>query len=588
MGIAPDSILGQAVEVVTDQMSKFEVLSQQYNNNLSLSLHQIASVQIDDVDAPERLQAPSFSQLGAIKDYVPKNIDLPADYDITSLFAGLDKIPDAPTFNIPPAPTIVAKASPSRPSIDTNISLPDAPVLNMPELPEMHKISIPDFVMPEMPLFEGKDPSVDGINIPDVFINWSEPEYKSELLESIQSKLHGIVTGNDTKTGLPKPVEDALFNRSRERQLNETERAVQEVVDTWASRGYTMPQGWQAKQADIIRQQGRLQAAELNRDILAQATQWEIETLRFAVQQGIALEQLTQNLYSNMAARLFEVAKFQAEAQISVFNARISLYNAEVSAYNVAAQTYKTKLEGALAKLDAYRTAIQAQAAIGEVNRQHVDVYRAQIDAVQSNVDIYKAMMTGTQIKADIVRTQLDAYRADIQAHSEQLNAEKIKLDTYEAQLRGESAKANVFEAQIRAYSSRVQASSTIAQAKTSKYAADIDAFKAKLQADIDVYRAQMQAFSANADTQARFADMTSRTNIAYAQMQISEYQTKMQKATQQAQIALEAAKAVGQYSAQLAAGALSAQHVSASISGSGSASSSESKSTSTSHSYSY
>lgn len=75
---------------------------------------------------------------------------------------------------------------------------------------------------------------------------------------------------------------------------------------------------------------------------------------------------------------------------------------------------------------------------------------------------------------------------------------------------------------------------------------------------------------------------------VAYAEMQISEYQAKMQNAIQKAQIALESAKALGQYTAQLAAGALSAVHVSAGMSASGSVSSSESKSTSTSHNYSY
>lgn len=81
---------------------------------------------------------------------------------------------------------------------------------------------------------------------------------------------------------------------------------------------------------------------------------------------------------------------------------------------------------------------------------------------------------------------------------------------------------------------------------------------------------------------------MNTRTNIAYAQMQISEYTARMQNAVQQAQIALEAAKALGQYTAQLAAGAMSAMHVSAGITGQGSASSTEQKSTSTQTSYQY
>ena len=70
--------------------------------------------------------------------------------------------------------------------------------------------------------------------------------------------------------------------------------------------------------------------------------------------------------------------------------------------------------------------------------------------------------------------------------------------------------------------------------------------------------------------------------------MQLKQYDANIQKAYQQAQIALEAAKAAGQYAAQLAAGAMSALHVSASVSGSGSQSSSFSQSESESESKSY
>ena len=63
---------------------------------------------------------------------------------------------------------------------------------------------------------------------------------------------------------------------------------------------------------------------------------------------------------------------------------------------------------------------------------------------------------------------------------------------------------------------------------------------------------------------------MVTRTNIAFSEMQLKEYEAKMQRAIQTAQLALEAAKAMGQYSAQLAAGAMSAMHVSATVSGTG------------------
>lgn len=108
-----------------------------------------------------------------------------------------------------------------------------------------------------------------------------------------------------------------------------------------------------------------------------------------------------------------------------------------------------------------------------------------------------------------------------------------------------------------------------------------MEAWKAKAAANVSV-----------SEVQSRFADMNARTNIAFSEMQMSQYTANIQKASQQAQIALEAAKAMGQYAAQLAAGAMSAMHVSANVSGSGSQndsySISNSTSTSTNHNYSY
>jgi hypothetical protein len=182
--------------------------------------------------------------------------------------------------------------------------------------------------------------------------------------------------------------------------------------------------------------------------------------------------------------------------------------------------------------------------------------------------------------------------------------------------VKGEAAKAGVLESQSRAYAATVQAVNNkaeikvkgaqikmeVARTRVSKFLADVDAFKARIdaslrevqystqvyQAQVEGWRAKTNAVVADAEMQSRFADMNTRTNIAYAQMQVGEYQARMQNAIQQAQIALEAAKALGQYTAQLAAGAMSAMHVSAGISGSGSASSSDSTSQSTSTSYSY
>ena len=630
MGIAPDSILGVAVDTVTSKINDLDALGDKYSALLSGALASIGDVKVADVAPPTRPDAPEASppplNLGDMPSFTPSPLripEAPGGLSIDDLLADLDvgdmdALPEPPMMipiNIPNAPGMATIPVPVRPTIDTTVEIPAAPSIVLPDMEALEKINLPAFEFPELPTFDATPPDASGITVPNVFINWAEPRYKSELLDELQASVSTMMAGG---TGLPAPIEDALFSRARQRDSAETHRAVQEAVDTWAARDFSMPPGMLVKQADVIREQGRLRAAELNRDIMVEAAKWEIESIRFAVQQGIALEQLTSNIFENMAKRLFEVARFQAEAQISVFNAQITLFNAQNSAFETLAQVYRTKLDAAISKLTAYKTAVEGQVALGQINQQRVEVFKAKLDAVQSNVEIYKALMQGAQVRAETIKNQFDAYRADVQAFAEQIGAEKVKFDAYESQVKGETAKAGMLDAQARAYASTIQGLASkadikvkgaqikmeAARTKVSKFLADVDAYKAGLQASlsevqygtsvfqaqVEAWRAQTNATVADAEMQSRFADMNTRTNIAFAEMQISEYTAKMQNAVQQAQIALESAKALGQYTAQLAAGAMSAAHVSASISGSGSATSSESKgeSTSTSHNYSY
>lgn len=620
-----------AVNVVTERMGALETTAQQYSSLLQASLGAMASIRMSDVSQPVIMQPPATPvpsvKLGAQPTYTPGVLvtpNAPAEPTISTLLSQLDvgdmeTLPAAPTMpalNLPEAPGMAAVAVPVRPDIDNSVELPTAPNVVIPEMDALESITLPAFEFPQLPDFDGNPPTVD-FTAPNVFINWAEPEYDSELLPELEAKVRSMMEGG---TGLPSAVEDALFGRARERDSAETQRAVQEAVDIWAARNFTMPPGMLAKQVSVAREQGRLRASELNRDILVEAAKWQIESIRFAVTQGIALEQLTASIYDNACKRLFEVARFQAEAQISVFNAQIGLFNAQNSAFQTLAQVYRTRLDGALAKLQAYKTAIDGQVALGQINQQRVEVYKAKIVAVQASVEVFSSLMRGAQVHADVIKNQYDAYRADVQAYAEQIGAEKVKFDAYDSQVKGELGKASVFETQARAYASTIQgmaAKSDIkvkgaqlrmeaARVHIQKYMADGDMFKAKLQAalntvqfDTQAFQAQIEGWKAGAqaqisetEMQSRFADMNTRMAIAYSEMQMGQYTANINKAHQQAQIALEGAKAMGQYAAQLAAGAMSAMHVSASVSGSGSQSDSSSRSTSestsTSHNYNY
>lgn len=630
----PVNGLAKAIEFVGSKLGELGDTADSYEAKLTAALADLGNIKVEDVAPPPALSAPSFPPLDVALDDIP-TLDVspvvkpgaPVMDSIDALLADLDvgdmdALPDAPALipiNLPDAPGPISVPAPTRPSIDTTVTLPDAPSVVLPELEQLLAITIPDFVFPVLPDFDGVPPDPSAITVPNVFINWAEPTYASEVMDDLQEQVREMMAGG---TGLPPAVEDALFSRARERLDAETNKAVQEAHETWAGRGFSMPPGMLAKAVSVAQQEGRLKKAELNRDILVEAAKWEIENIRFAVQQGMALEQLTMNLFENTAKRLFEVARFQAESQIKVFDAQVSLFNAQNAAFNTLAQVYKTKLDGALAKLQAYKTAIEGQALIGQINTQKVEVYKARLQAVMSNVEVYKAMMQGAQVRADAIKTQLEAYKADVQVFAEQINAEKVKFDAYETQVKAETAKAGMLDAQARAYASTIQglASKADIRAKgvqlrmdaakvhVQKFLANVDGYKAELDAAlkeagfvtevfrsrVDAWRAKAGAVTTVAEAEIRNNDMVTRTNIAYSEMQIKEHESRIQKAIQTAQIALEAAKAMGAYSAQLAAGAMSAMHVSASVSGTGSQNDSfsntktETNSTSTSYNYNF
>lgn len=624
----PDGIMDAAITTVMDQVKNLSSVAAQYRRELSTALADIQEVTVTPIDPPQRMlppdaptpnvdlsDAPQFNGIDLVKPVMPefKDIgDLLNELNLDDLV-----IPDAPvmpTIELPSAPGMANISLPVRPNIDTNVDIPDAPDLVLPVMDELKQIEIPKFEFQELPDFDGVPPSIKDITVPDVFINWQEPEYKSEILGDLTKYIqNGIKEGG---LGLPKEIEEALFNRARTRESRETTRAVQEVVNDWSARNFSMPPGMLVKQVATIRDQGQLKASELNRDILIEATKMEIEQIRFLVQQGMSLEQLTSNIFNNVTNRLFEVARYNAESQINVFNAQISYFNAQNESFNILASVYRVKLDGAIAKLTAYKAAVDAQVAVGQINEQYVQVYRAKMDAVLSNVEIYKSVVQGASVRSDVIKNQFDSYRADVQAYSEQIGAEKVKVEAYEAQIRGETSKVGLFDSQARAYASTIQGLQAKAGIKgqqiqlkmeaarvwIGKYQADLEAYKSELQANLSEVQQNTAAFAAEVDAwratsgmevskaemQSRYYDMNTRTNIAYSEMQLKEYEAKMQKSIQEANIALESAKAMGQYTAQLAAGAMSAAHVSASISGSGSSSTSNSTSDSTSESHNY
>lgn len=566
------------------------------------------SEDIPEADVPT---APEVKSFGSVQPF------LKPSFESVGLVDDTGSIEDPPAFNpsitsisIPNAPgDIDTSGMPQRPTI-IGVDIPSAPALAIPSEPLLHTITIPAFTFPDLPIFDAAEPEFEETDISTV-IEWDEPVYQSELLDELVAKVRWMLEGG---TGIPSVVEQALFDKARSREDMTAGKLVQEAFSTWAGRGFDMPPGMLAKQVSAAIENNHLAVNDLSRDILAKSAVWEIENLRFAVQQGLALEQLLVNIFNNMAQRLFEAAKYRVESQLAVYNAKVSLFNARQAGYQAAAQVYEVRLKGELSRLEVFKAEIDGQRAIGEINDQAVKLYSARMSAVESQVGIYKAQMEGARVQAEVASSQIAAFRADIEAYASKLNASKVRFDAYESQIRGESAKIGILEAESRAYAatvqafesknniktSRIRAQVDAIQAGVSKYTAEIQAERDRVNSEVEVirantgaytadvgrYTAEIQAASSEQEMHARAIEARLRNNIAMFEVQLKQYDALVQRIIEEARLKNEAAKSAAQVASQIASGAMSGMHISASLSGSGSLSGSDSLSISHSHQY--
>lgn len=551
-----------------------------------------------DIDVTINLPPITPTSFGAITSEMPSRPGLEGVPSVSPL-----SIPDfqssIDSLNIPePPPWTAPGAAPVRPTTG-DVVLPDSPLLVMPQLPALIEITIPDFGGLSLPLFSADAPEFEATALPGI-LQWSEPTYHPEILDEVLDVIRTLWAGG---SGIPPAVEQAMVERALSREDMIANREIDSVAEEFSLRGFTMPTGMQAARTDQMRQDLALKKLSLNRELTIKFAEWQIENIRFGVQQAIAAENVYVNIFLNSAQRMFEAAKFQIESQLNIYNAQVSLYNARMNGYQIEASVFETLVKAELSKVEVFKAEIEAEVARGQINEQNVRTYTAQVQALQTEVEIFKARMQGAQVQSDVIRNQIEAYKADVQAYGERIQADKVRFDAYESQVKGEAAKAGIIDAEARAYAALVQGKSSAADIDVKRaeliiqknrslveaYIADLDAEKARIQsqsaviqsgaqayiADTQRFAAQAQAETTKAQVQVAAKEAELRTNVSFYQAQVQAYIGNMEQLIRQAGLVIDALKAAGQISSTLAAGAMAGVHVGATLTGSGAVSAS-------------
>lgn len=500
-----------------------------------------------------------------------------------------DAVPYVPNFD--PQPSAFNERAPDEDFDFAPVNIPNAPTIVYPDLPDLIPVDIPDRPDLTEHSFEGVRPTIDFAD-PNTFIDFTEEEYQSDLLDQVRGEIKRML---DTGTGMPMLVEQMLVDTARAREDVEAHRAVQEATERWASKGFTLPSGVVNKQISQVRQNNQNQTNTFNREVFVQRRKEEIENFRFAVSQGIALENILIQTHMSVMDRALRVALATTDLAFRFLDAKISIFNAKLQAFNTDAQVYRTLLEAEAQKLEQFRLEIQAEALKNELNNSKVQVYTAQLEALRNKVGVFTAQVDAARTVAQTNQVQADIYRTRVQAYASKVEAKSQEFQGWATQIQGELGKQRRYEIETQAFLAEVQGYRASVEAKSfapelklrvndqyiREHLAQIEFARTKIQKEVSRWGAEAEAYRAKSSMYVAEGQMSLTQNDANtrnyqveveksrfaAQQALAAAQVRIEESGRNTQILSSTLDAAGRIHSQLAAGAMSAVNLGASAS---------------------
>lgn len=517
---------------------------------------------------------------------------------------------DPPTIQYGTAPTPFSGTMPDAPGVNLTFEDPTLTV-NMPAPPALIGLNIVPFGGMTLPTFTESDPVLTAVT-PTIREYTPGAQYTSALLTALKASLEDRITNGGT--GLNQDVENAIWDRGREREARSASDAILDLERMEALGYSSVPGIYLAARTKIMTETDFANRGH-SREVMIESARLELDNVKHALTTATQLEGQLIDYTNATEQRIFESTRYATEAGISIYNAQVQAFGAMVDVYRAKVGAYEARIRAEVAKVDAYRATIAAEEAKASINRSLVDQYRTMVDAALANVEVYKARIAGIQAKAEIEKAKVQVYGEQVRGYVAQINAYTAGVEGFRASLEAEKTKQQVYQSQVEAFSARVNATARISESRIEAFKGQISAYTAELEG----YRATISGESARVDGVAKIAGVVSDTYkstvagaSAYNELLTKRWQAVLDQNQRTAEIgiqaakanaemyvttrslALDAAKTGAQVAAQIGAAALNAVNYSGSVSSSESfgqsisASSSVSTSSSTSSSQNY
>ncbi len=577
----------RSIDLANQALSETKSMQEAFNALLPTT--PVISVRWGTIAAPNLPDLPDLPELPQVGFTTPG--DMPAALDLGSLpdveVVGFDLQPPAMDFGA--APNLVIGQAPALPQM-REVAIPDAPDVSLPDAPEFLSLTTHSFGgvnlhedwlarlddVPELQLLE-----------PAPFEFKRAPGYASELMGSLKAILAARIQGG---TGLSPVVEQAIWDRSRDRETQIALAREREVMRGAEALGFPLPSGVLAGQLADARREYHDKLSGLARDIAIKQAELEQSNVKDAITQGLALEGQLMDQALQLDRLSFDAAKAAADHSIAAHNAALERFKALLDGYRTYAMAYETVIKAEMNKVEVYKALLQAEQTKADINQSLVARYKAEIDGRMAAVEIYKARVQAAQTLVGLEQTRIQAGGEQIRAFVATINAETSKVELYKARAQAEATKQDAYKSQVQAYGAytgaqaeRARVAIAQAQAKIAAKELEWSGWKAKLSAEVakmdaaakqsailvDGYRVSAHAIEAKAASYMRRWEADIKQYEAGSNISLQTARINTDLAIQTNNARLEAGKIGLTTAAQRVASAWSMVSTSAAISGS-------------------
>lgn len=409
--------------------------------------------------------------------------------------------PTTDDLYVPPPPDALYDLNLTPPTL-TDITIPDAPVVVLPEFlataPDTDIGTPTDFAEQFEYNYAGMSVSMrNALNgAVDAYLNSINPEFSAQMAK-LEARLSEYMDGG---TALPVEVEQAIFNRARDKTNGEYLKTRDQITKEGAARGFTIPGGAMYSALAQARQAGADNNARAAMDIAIKQAELEQQNIQFALTQSANLRGVVLNaamaFLGNMVqlnGQAIEYAKSVLQAAIALYETMVKIATARIEIYKAEAQVYEIRLKAVLAVYDVFRAQVDALRAQVDVDRARVDAFSAQANAYGALANAYKAVIDGVAAKADIEKLKVSIFEAQVRSFSAEVGAKQAEWQGFTAQVQGETAKLGAYETQVKAYGEEVRAYG----AKIQAYETEVKAVTARNEGAYKSYGAAVQAYVA-------------------------------------------------------------------------------------------